>query len=162
MESKLFFISTPHRFSDQHGKTISEKFYHILKNHGMAPKGIYFWNEKDLYDLLPTRFPYYNLMVLCDSKNITCKLSRFPCLKMIELPDGRWFDMIEMETIKTVDNGVNVFVIDEKYCKTKPESMCGEDFSHLFRVSVNIQHIDSNTRETVLIKPPFFWKIESN
>ena len=60
----------------------------------MLPRGIYLWKETDLYENAPTRFPFYNLMVLCDSGQTTKDPSDAFGFKIIELPDKRWFDMV--------------------------------------------------------------------
>ena len=63
-----------------------------------------------------------------------------------------------MKNNKKDENGCSVFTVDSIYCKVKPDSRCGDEFSYLFRLAVETQNINNRDVKTVIVKPTIAWQ----
>ena len=102
---RCFLVRTPHnglgwRGDDSHHwkwraeKSIAGRFYDIVFNNtGMKPLGVLVWDESEIlkkHILSGTRLHYNIVVILCDDTDGDVRMD-------VRHPDGRWFDLVEME-----------------------------------------------------------------
>ena len=103
---RCFLVRTPHngvgwRRDDSHGRTwraeksIAGRFYDIVFNNtGMKPLGVSVWDESDIlknHEMATVPLVHNNIVViLCDDPDGDVRMD-------VRHPDGRWFELVEME-----------------------------------------------------------------